>query len=287
MNLNQNIKAEINNTEVIENCTNVLAQTKAHNSRSEKYSVVSSKDLIDQLEEAGFTCQKVAEERNTQKYKGFGTHLIRCVHPEITMGNDILNRELTPQIYIKNSYHGRTRFEVHLGLFRTFCLNGLILGDKFKTIKLKHIGLSKDEVTELIADMSRIYKDEVAPFVLSLKETVLTQKEQEQFAKTMLQERMRSNINFISGEHLNLLTINRDEDKESTAWEVFQRVQENMGLNFGTKPVELVYQYNSKDKDGNAVIKDRKLSKLTNIKEVTYLNKLAFDMITEYLPANK
>jgi len=289
MNLNQSNTIVINsNLEDAPKCRDVLAQTKAHSSRTDKYSVVSSGDLIKQLEEAGFICKKVAEERNTLKFKGFGTHLIRCTHPNIKMGVAELETELTPQIYIKNSYHGRTKLEIHLGLFRMFCLNGLVLGDKFKTVKLIHKGLDKEEITALISDLVRIYKEEVSPYVLTLKNTIMTAEQQNEFAKIMLAERLRSNGNFISGDHELLLTVNRPEDSANTAWEVFQRVQENLGLNFGTHPIDgLMYSFNGEDKDGNLVIKERKVSKLSNIKEVTYLNRYAFDTITSYCPTIK
>jgi hypothetical protein len=286
MNLIQT-NTETVNTEKSEICQNVLTQTKAHSSRTDKYTVVSTGDVISQLEAAGFECKKVQEERNTAKYKGFGTHLIRCVHPGITMGNDELNRELTPQLYIKNSYHGRTRFEIHMGLFRTFCLNGLILGNQFKATKVKHIGLTKDDVDNLVAEMSRVYKEEVAPYILALKEVKMTREQQIEFAETALRERMRNNLEFIQGEHELLLTYHRPQDQGDSLWEILQRVQENLGLNFRGVQVDVTYQYNSTDKDNNPVIKERKVSKLTNIKEVTYLNKFLFDKITEYLPADK
>lgn len=280
---NEVVSETISQAEV---CRDVLSQKKAHSSRSKKYSVVETGDVLQRMEAAGFTWKKVAEERNTLKYKGFGTHLICVEHPEITLGNAELDRELRPQLYIKNSYHGRSRFEMHLGLFRFFCMNGLILGDRFKTVKFKHIGLTKEEIVEIVEEMKRVYKEEVAPFILALKEVQMTPSQQNEFAEIALKERLADNPNFLHGEHERLLTCLRPTEAGNSLWEIFQRVQENLGLNFAPG-MEIQYSYNATDKDGNPIVKERKIRELKNIKEVTYLNKFLFDTISEYLPEDK
>jgi hypothetical protein len=275
----------MNQSENVCEIPNVITQRKAHPIRSEKYSVVTTEDIIKQLmEEAGLVWEKVAEENNTSKYKGFGTHLVRCTHPDFSLGRDDLNRELIPQLYIKNSYHGRTKFEMHVGLFRVFCMNGLILGNKFQTIKIKHIGLTVEEIRAEVEKMKEIFTGEVAPFILSLKEKKLTDAQQLEFAEAALRERVRLNANFIRGVNTqDLLTSVRSEDEGAALWEVLQRVQDNLGLNFRSSPVEIRYEYMAKDKDENDVIKERKVSKLKNIQEVTYMNKFLFDLATKYL----
>lgn len=281
---NVNLNQLMNQSEATEKA-NVITQRQRHPIRSEKYSVVTTQDIITQLmEEAGLTWTKVAEENNTSKYKGFGTHLVRCTHPDFSLGRDDLNRELIPQLYIKNSYHGRTKFEMHVGLFRVFCMNGLILGNQFKTIKIKHIGLTVEEIRAEVEKMKEVFTGEIAPFILDLKEHKLSEKQQLRFAEAALRERVRLNANFIKGVNTqDLLTSVRSEDEGAAIWEVLQRVQDNLGLNFRSSPVEIRYEYMAKDKEGNDVIKERKVSKLKNIQEVTYMNKFLFDLATEFL----
>jgi len=283
-NLNSN-QIVMNSSEAVVEIPNVITQRKAHPIRSDKYSVVTTEDIIKQLmEDAGLVWKKVAEENNTSKYKGYGTHLVRCTHPDFSLGNDELNLELIPQLYIKNSYHGRTKFEMHVGLFRVFCMNGLILGNQFQTIKIKHIGLTVDEIKAEVEKMKAVFTGEVAPFILSLKEKKLTDAQQLEFAEAALRERVRLNANFIRGINTqDLLTSVRSEDEGAAIWEVLQRVQDNLGLNFRSSPVEVRYEYLAKDKDGNDITKERKVSKLKNIQEVTYMNKFLFDLATSYL----
>lgn len=285
--LNMFSNKEMNQSEVVNEVNrDVITQRERHPVRTEAYSVITTDDIIKQLMEGveGITWTKVAEENNTQKYKGFGTHLVRLTHPDFTLGRDDLNRELIPQLYIKNSYHGRKMFEIHLGLFRVFCMNGLILGNKFKTIKIKHIGLTAEEVQAEVAKMKDLFTGEVAPLILALKEKKLTDKQQLEFAEAALRERVRLNANFIRGVNTqDLLTSVRKEDEGAAIWEVLQRVQDNLGLNFRTSPVEIRYEYMAKDKDGNDEVKERKVSKLKNIQEVTYMNKFLFDLAEKYL----
>jgi hypothetical protein len=285
VNLNQS--AEMNQSEKLEVAT-VLNQTQRHPIRSPKYSVVTTGNVLEQLmEETGLTWEKVAEENNreTSGFKGFGTHLIRCTIPGFSLGQDDLNKELIPQLYIKNSYHGRTKFEMHIGLFRVFCMNGLILGNRFYTKKIKHIGLTAAEVQAEVEKVKEIFTGEIAPFILALKETKLTEEQQLEFAEAALKERVRSNENFIRGVNTkDLLTSVRVEDDGAAIWEVLQRVQDNLELNFRVNPdIEIRYEYLAEDKHKNKVIKERKVSRLKNIQEVTYMNQYLFDLAKEFL----
>lgn len=266
--------------------TTVINQTKAHANRTDKYSVVTTKDILEQLlEDAGLVWTKVAEENNTPKYKGYGTHLVRCTHPEFSLGKDDLERDLIPQLYIKNSYHGRTCFELHVGIFNVFQMKGFILGNRFEVIKIKHIGLTKEDVSEVVNQMRDVFIGEVAPFILSLKKTRVGEKQQLAFAEAILRERARLIPHFIKGEHQKLLEgLKKDAAGTSSLWDLLVVVKDNCGLEFRSIPADIKYEFTGKDKDGNDVLKERKISKLKNIQEVTYLNKFLFDKITEYLP---
>lgn len=286
LNSNQNVNVMSQNGEATEEIT-VLNQTQAHPIRTNKYSVVTTNNVIGQLEETGLTWKKVAEENNTPKYKGFGTHLIRCTHPGFIFGDDKLDAVFKPQAYIRNSYHGRTCFELHVALFDERTLKGFILGNKFKTIKIKHIGLSKEEVEAVIGQMKDIFVGEVAPYLKSLSEVKIGESERNKFAEAVLRERVRLNPNFIKGEHVKLLAgLKVDTSGMASLWDVLEIVKDNCGLEFRSSPADIRYEYTGKDKDGNNVLKDRKISKLKNIQEVTYMNKFLFDKITEYLPTS-
>lgn len=276
---NNNQNVSVKNLLEANEAPTVITQRNIHPIRSEKYSVVTTGDIILQLEESdGITWTKVAEEKNSPKYKGFGTHLIRCSHPDFSLGSNELDQELKPSFYIRNNYTGRFYFEMRVGLFRGACLNGLYFGNQFKAVRMKHIGLSKDQIRSEVAKLSQLFKTDIAKTIIEMKETKIGFEKQLQFAEAALRERVKSNANFVRVLNVeDLLRCHRDEDKGDSIWEVYQRVQENIGLNFRTSPVEINYEYLAKKDDQN-IIKQRKISKLTNIAEVERLNSNLFDL---------
>lgn len=288
MNSKINSNEAVNNTESNEvvNPTSVLTQSHKHPSRSEKYFVVETGKVIEAMEKEGFTWEKVAEERSRGSYKGFGTHLVCFQHPDLVFGDD-LDLEISPRLYFKNSYHGRSKCHFDFGLIRFYCMNGLIMGNRFKSINFRHIGDKSDELKTAIDEMKRVYKEQIGPFIKALMTTTISESQAMEFAELALAERMRSNPTFLKGDHLKLLEATRPGDKGMSLWLVLQRIQENLGLNFRGSPVDLYYSYSAEDKEGNPIEKERKLKKLKNIKEVTYLNKWLFDEVSKYLPEDK
>lgn len=281
MNLNQTLNQTEEQTQV-----SVINQTKAHDSRSSKYKVIETQKVIEAFEAAGFSHKLVQQERSSAKYKGFGTHLIKFTHEGISFNDPILDQEIKPVLYFKNSYHGRTKAVFDLGLYRFYCLNGLVLGDSIETIALRHMGISNQDIKGVIEQMKVLFNSRVKDLVLNLKETQMSQADQLEYAEMALRERVRNNANFKSGNHEILLTTHRVEDHGNNAWVVYNRVQENLGLNYTKRPegMELSYLYDSEDKDGNVVEKERNLSPLKSIKEVNYLNSFLFKQIQSYLP---
>lgn len=275
----------LSNLSVTNEIPDVLTNRNRHPIRSEKYSVITSMDIITQVsEEQGLTWEKVAEENNTRKFKGYGTHVVRCFHPEHTFGNAKLDKDYKAIFYMRNSYTGRCKFEMYVGIIHRVKLNGLVLGNLFKTIKIKHIGLTAEEVSNEVEKMKEVFVGEVAPYVLSLQEKMLTERQMLEYAETSLRERVRLNANFIKGVNTQeLLKGVPVVDGKASLWDTLTAVQENLGLNFRSSPVDVRYQYLAKDKDNNDQIKERKVSRLKNIQEVTYMNKFLFDVATEYL----
>lgn len=275
-------KTEMNQSETMEVAT-VWNQTQIHEDRTSQYSTITTNNIVEQLKnETELDAVLVAEEKNrVKKNIGFGTHLVRCTVPGINLGVD----GISAQMYIRNSYHGRTKFEMHIGLFDSFNLRGFFLGNRFKFKKIKHIGLTAQEVQTEVEKMKEVFTGEIAPFILSLQEAKLNEKQQLMFAELALKERVRSNANFIKGVNTEVLLqgVKVDENKDASIWDVFQMVQENLGLNFRVSPVEVRYTYLAKDKNNIEIEKERKVSDLKNIETVTYMNKYLFDLATDFL----
>jgi hypothetical protein len=260
----------------------ILTQTKAHHSRSPKYSVVNTGDIIKQFEDAGWTSKLYAKERpRKEEFKGFETHVYCLEHPDVVVKG--MEGEMRPRLYLKNSYHGRSKLEYVFGLIRSYCLNGLVLGNIFESIKRRHVGIEPREIAEFATLMQTFFNDEVLPYILNLKKSVLTEQQMLAFAEIVLRERFRGNTDFVKGEHEKLLTVYREEDRENSPWNVLNRVQENLGLSYRKADVTLKYVFKTTDKDNNPIQKEREMRGLKNIREVTHMNRYLFDAMGQIL----
>lgn len=256
----------------------VLTQYKAHSSRSEKYSFISTGDVIEKFQSFGFTHKLIKEEKCRGHYAGYGTHLIALSHQDIQMKE--FKNEVQPQLLLRNSYHGRTRILINLGMFRLVCKNGLMLGNSFQAISFKHIGITSSDVEQVLATMKDSYENKVAPLVSSLKSISMTEEEQMIFAQAALNKRLESlTKKVISTDAEALLMTRRIEDQGSSAWNVLQRVQENLGLNYRPSDVSVTYKIETKDKKENVVERSRRINRVSNIGYVTEMNQFLFDKI--------
>lgn len=283
-NVKSNQTQNVTRMSTVEMKEKIITQKSAHISRSSQYSVVTTEDVLKMFEAEGFTWNLVSYEKSRKEtYKGYGTHLIALDSPELTFEDPTLNIEVTPRIYLKNSYHGRTSFVLDLGLFRTYCRNGLILGTRFKSVQLRHIRLTQSDIKKTVEIIKKEYNERVMPLLVALKTTPMSQEDQELFADLSLRMRMRSCKTYIRGEHLTLLKSNRPEDDGVSTWEIFQRVQDNLGLNFRGNPRDISYTYLDKDENGVDEEKTRKVRETMSIKAVTEMNRELFDLIEWFM----
>jgi hypothetical protein len=260
----------------------ILTQDKAHPARSERYSVVKTIDVIKSFEDSGFTWNLVSQEKCRDGRAGFGTHLVSLEHPEIGFRDSELNKEIKPRLYLKNSYHGGSRFMLDLGIFRMYCQNGLFVGMMLESFRKRHIGIDSSNIKQAVIDMKKALDETLVPVISGLIESEMSEEAQLSFAEKALAFRLRANKDFLGGEFEKLLTVNRIEDKGNSQWKVLNRVQENLGLNFRGAPVDVKYRYMATDKNGNNQVKERKVARIGRIEEVTIMNKALFDKIGEY-----
>ena len=59
------------------------------------------------------------------------------------------------------------------------------------------------------------------------------------------------------------------------------RIQENLGLNFNSKPIDMTYSVNVVDENDQVEQKERKLRPISGISEITRLNKVLFDLAVQ------
>lgn len=194
----------------------------AHGSRSDRYAYVPTIEIVRGLADEGFlptfACQAIP--RAEDKF-GHTKHMMRFRREADT------GRAEVPEIIGINSHAGETSFQLIGGVFRFVCENGMVCGDKFEEIRVRHSGKIVDEVIEgtykVVSSFDRIMAESEAMKAIELRPA-----EQVAFAEAAavlrfdLDEGQRSPI---TAEQL--LRPRRAEDARPDLWTVFNRVQEN------------------------------------------------------------
>lgn len=95
------------------------------------------------LREEGWNPVNV-QEAGTRKdeRKGFQKHLIRFRHPELVIGDEAIEAVLI------NSHDRSCAYQFLTGVFRFICSNGMIVGDTFERVSVRHVNFNPEEIIE-------------------------------------------------------------------------------------------------------------------------------------------
>lgn len=109
----------------------------AHDSRSERYTFISTRDICRGLYNEGFlpVAVNVAKVRDETR-EGAQKHLLRFARAE-DLAKSMGDRQ---EIALLNAHDGSAAYALMNGIFRMICMNGTIAGDMFSTFKVQHKG---------------------------------------------------------------------------------------------------------------------------------------------------
>jgi len=155
--------------------------------------------------------------------RGFQKHVIRFQRAD-QIGQ---TTEYRPEICLVNSHDRSSAYQLHAGIFRIICGNGLIVADAtFEHISLRHVGFDPNQVIEAGA---RILESipQLTENVESFRARQLTPAEQKAFAESAILLKYDDLQKApISPERL--LESRRYDDEGNDLWKTFNRVQENL-----------------------------------------------------------
>jgi hypothetical protein len=104
---------------------------------SEKYAHISTLDVIRGLQGEGFMPIKAMQCRTRLHHKrAFTKHMLRFRHLD-AVANDA---GLFPELVLVNSHDGLSSYRLMAGIYRMVCSNGLIAGDTFREVRVRHQG---------------------------------------------------------------------------------------------------------------------------------------------------
>jgi hypothetical protein len=223
-----------------------------HERTSDAYSFVPTVAVLSALGSEGW--QPVwASQSRTRDVTRYGTtkHMIRLRHRDAgALLRSPQVGDLFPEVVLVNSHDGACSYQLHAGIFRMVCGNGMIVADStFSCIRLKHIGFDPRQAVEaawtVAKDVPRIGES-----IEAMRAVNLTYPEQVAFAESATIARWDSVQDApVKPEHL--LTTRRSEDRQSDLWTTLNRVQENVirggirgraqtGRRYTTRPIQSV-----------------------------------------------
>jgi len=210
----------LSNDQIAQYAPSVLAES-AHESRGERYTFIPTIDVIEGLRREGFQPFEVRQTRVRDQSKREHTkHLVRLRHESaITSADEV------PEIVLLNSHDGSSSYQLLAGIFRFVCSNGLIAGDIFSDVRVRHSGRVVDDVIE---GSFRVLENtqEIADRIESYKAITLSAPEQQVFANAALQLRWDEDQTPVTAERV--LRPKRWADNKTDLWTTFNVVQENL-----------------------------------------------------------
>lgn len=195
-----------------------------HAHRSERYAYVPTLDVLGGLiKHAGFQIHGVSSATVRDKGKlGFEKHLIRLRRPDHGA-----IKGTAPELILINSHDGSTCFQLMAGMFRFACANGLVCGDSYSQVKIKHSGDIIKEVVDASYEVVQDF-DRVTDSIQRMSQIQLLSDEREAFADAAMEVRFPSDEGKQRPFHpMRLLEARRSLDEGHDLWSTFNVAQEN------------------------------------------------------------
>ena len=199
---------------------------------SDKYSFMPTTRIVDDLSKLGWEPYEASQRKSrTSKDSMFTKHLIRFRNSSVGQLGDSI-----PEVVLTNSHDGRNSFNLHAGLFRLVCMNGLILADTtFDQVKIKHQWYNIEEITKVTNSMI----DKIPTIITNISDMdsrELSNKEKISFAKKAMLTRWPKGNDMLDID--DMLQSIRVGDKGDSVWKVYNVIQEKLikgGLVFNNK----------------------------------------------------
>jgi hypothetical protein len=158
-------------------CVPAAFSTNESPTLSDRYSFVSTSELISALEKTGWL--PVFGKQNG--LSPYARHAIRFTNPDLGY-MDLKNDKVKPQFIIDNSHNGGSPAMGHLGLFRLVCTNGLVVAmpGMYTSIRLRHVGINMDELKKLMEVVAEQYKT-IGQHIGDMQQISLNKNQREEF----------------------------------------------------------------------------------------------------------
>jgi Domain of unknown function (DUF932) len=115
---------------------------------SERYSFLPTSSILNGMRGNGWVPVRAQEQSvRTEARRGFQKHVVRFARVEHLQTWE--KNQVRPEVVLVNSHDKSSAYQLHCGLFRLVCTNGMVVSDgTFQRISIKHSGFNPDSVIE-------------------------------------------------------------------------------------------------------------------------------------------
>ncbi len=126
---------------------------------SDRYSFLPTSSILRGMRENGWVPVRAEQQSvRTAARRGFQKHLIRFARAEHLHSWE--KNQVRPEVVLLNSHDKSSAYQLHCGLFRLVCSNGMVVAESsFQRISIKHSGFNPDSVIEASFDVLRAVPD--------------------------------------------------------------------------------------------------------------------------------
>lgn len=206
----------------------VFAQEK-HDSRSERYEFLDTRSVMEGLMQNGFGIFEVRQGGSRVPGKrDFTKHMLRLRYMGEQGHHALINGfdRIVPEVVITNAHDGTASWQMGAGCFRVVCTNGLVAGDMFDYVRLRHNRAAPEQVIEgayrVIEQFPRMIEGAQV-----MGETKLDNAERLLFANAARQLRWDGDA-AAPVEAETLIQPRRAADRSSDLWSTFNVAQEHL-----------------------------------------------------------
>lgn len=202
--------------------------TEAHESRSQRFAPIATIDVLNGLRKEGFSPVFAAQARSRdESRRDFTKHMLRLRH-EGDKGRALAVGDSVFEIVLVNANDGTSAYHMLPGVFRLVCLNGLMTGDTYDAVKVRHSGNAIGDVIDgayRVLDEAPRVSDQISAF----KALTLNRDEAQIFAEASHALRFPDADPAAGGiQAQQLLRPRRSEDTAADLWTTFNVAQENV-----------------------------------------------------------
>lgn len=213
--------AGLTDEEIQARAPSVFADDK-HESRSDRYTYIPTRDLLAGLRRADFVPFEVRQGGSRDEAKrGFTKHMVRMRHRSA----EAVRGGLIPEVIALNSHDGTSSYVLSAGIFRMACTNGLIVGECLEEVRVPHRG---DVLGQVIEGAYRVLEDlpKAIDGAHNMSALQIAPAEAEALAESAATLRWEPGTEQPTARAL--LAPRRRDDTGSDLWSTFNRLQENL-----------------------------------------------------------